>query len=465
MSSAPSFPLLSRLRSAANRPVHNFHALPWSGRVPVRDPLLVSAYAELADRGLRTWDVSFGRDLLDSPFEPSGPLAEAYALAARAFGTDSTTFVSMGASCANTIAVGAAADFGPRTLVDSTAHQSIHFACDLFGLEVSRVPGVAAGSGVADVDCAIERLRAAADASRPFHTLILGSSTYGGLRLQTPQLLRRVHDVSPMTNIVFDDAWSALHMFHPQTAISSPTEAASRLRLSGEFTADIWVVHSAHKTMCAMRQGAYLHTIGPSAVEPTRNSAHRHHTSSPSWPVMASLDLARAHALLEGADRVRDAMQHRANIERWLYERGYSDPAAPLGPSPWFYRDELRVRIPIEESPAAIRMQLLQEHGVYLPQQSGPDLLANITIGIDDEAVGAFLAGLSSLGVSPRKDVNVPSGTDRHAPVSASSADEYLIAYPPGIPLAFPECWHAERLSVSGDFATASLHRVRRAAG
>lgn len=59
------------------------------------------------------------------------------------------------------------------------------------------------------------------------------------------------------------------------------------------YGADI-VVHSAHKTLPAMTMGSYLH-INSHLVNEERVSAYLSmlQSSSPSYPIMASLDIAR----------------------------------------------------------------------------------------------------------------------------------------------------------------------------
>ncbi|WP_227998720.1 hypothetical protein [Nocardia australiensis] len=173
----------------------------------------------------------------------------------------------------------------------------------------SHCPTVEDRPDVADLDEAITMLAEAHIAGHPYATVVLGSSTYAGLRLRSERLLRAVGDVSPTTNVVLDDAWAGIHNFHQLTRALSPTSVGARLRDEGEFIGAIWVTHSAHKTMYAMRQAAMVHVLGNErAVEATAAAIYRHHTSSPSWPIMASLDLARAHAELEGsASRIRPA--------------------------------------------------------------------------------------------------------------------------------------------------------------
>lgn len=59
------------------------------------------------------------------------------------------------------------------------------------------------------------------------------------------------------------------------------------------YGADI-VVHSAHKTLPAMTMGSYLH-INSRLVKEERVSTYLSmlQSSSPSYPIMASLDIAR----------------------------------------------------------------------------------------------------------------------------------------------------------------------------
>ncbi|MGS2808892.1 hypothetical protein [Nocardia sp. MW-W600-9] len=458
-------PLMTALAQVSAVPRYNFHALPWSGDPLIRDPTLRSAYARLRANSPPDIDLSYGRDLLDSPFWPRGPLAAAQEQAARAFRADATFFVSMGTTVANLVAVAAAAEFGDTALLDSTAHQSLHFACDLLGLRTTRIPAVEERPDVADLDEAISMLAAAHLAGQPYATVVLGSSTYAGLRVRAERLLRAVRDVSPTTNVVLDDAWAGIHNFHELTRALSPTSVGARLRDAGEFRGAIWVTHSAHKTMCAMRQAAMVHVLGDErVVEATAAAIYRHHTSSPSWPIMASLDLARAHAELEGSACVDRASAMLRRLRAGVAALGLSGDRLELGraASQWYAPDELRCAFPVPAA-AEVRRRLIAGHRVYLPHPVGSELLVNLTIGVGAEAVDALLAGLADTLRDP-----APAPADGRDLVlsrqilAARRPLDYLIAYPPGVPMVSPGGDQLDPDRLAAELAGgASIHRVR----
>ncbi len=452
--------------TAATR--YNFHAVPWGGDLPICNVELRAAYEQLALSDLSSIDVSWGRDLLDSPFWPTGPLALAQARAAHAFFSDATLFVSMGTTVSNAIAIGAAAVFGTNTLIDPGAHQSLHFSCDLMGLRTTRIPALPDRPGVADLDAAMAQLSNAQRRHDPFHTLVLGASTYGGLRLRTDRVLRTVHEMSPMTNIVFDDAWAGIHTFHPGTGSLSPTVVGARLREDGQFSGSIWVTHSAHKTMCAMRQAAYVHVLGPQkSIEATESAMYRHHTSSPSWPIMASLDLARAHAEHEGATSVDRALAMHGRLRTRLTEEGILRPCREIDRrvADWYEPDELRFTMRMGGAASIVRRRLIDEHSVYLPHPVGHDLLANVTIGIGGEAVEALATGLLAIAKNHKPASCNDDWPDEGKKIVADRVTaDYLIAYPPGVPIAYPgrSLNPDDRRRVSSELSGgASVHRVR----
>ncbi|GGW62186.1 hypothetical protein GCM10010381_54110 [Streptomyces xantholiticus] len=61
------------------------------------------------------------------------------------------------------------------------------------------------------------------------------------------------------------------------------------------------VTRSAHRSPSALRQGSYLHLIGADEVqERAAQELFQLHTTSPSRPAPAGLDLARAQVTSEG---------------------------------------------------------------------------------------------------------------------------------------------------------------------
>ena len=94
--------------------------------------------------------------------------------------------------------------------------------------------------------------------------------------------------------------------------------------------ADIWV-DSAHKTISAMGQGAFLH-VGKDAYKKEvsyinlKRALMMVHTSSPSYPIMASLDLARKRLFTQRQEWIDHVKFCQAVSERISKANGLSMP-------------------------------------------------------------------------------------------------------------------------------------------
>lgn len=290
-------PLADRLRTlTSGRRTINFHALPLRGVRRSLPPELDDRYTALLDGG--TSDVSFSGRALDSFFAPVGPLAAAQEAAAVAFGADTTYFVTGGTSQSNRIALDALGGPGSRLLLDGSSHQSMTFASTALGMEVTTVNEVQRGSVMSpDLDSIAEQLRSAYRAGRPFTIVAITASSYDGRILRFDHVLPRLMEASPGTAIQY-------------TAL----RAARDLRQRGATLPRIIVTMSAHKSMCALRQGSYLHALGTEVDPSIRRAVFTNHTTSPSWTMLASLDLARLHAETVGQAAVSSAIRLREDF-------------------------------------------------------------------------------------------------------------------------------------------------------
>lgn len=98
----------------------SFHALPWSRGGAIRDTgALWDKYLELFGENLLASDITYAGGVLDSFFRPNGPLDHAQHLAAQAFGSHRTFFLTGGTTLANQVAVDALVHRHQRLLVST----------------------------------------------------------------------------------------------------------------------------------------------------------------------------------------------------------------------------------------------------------------------------------------------------------------------------------------------------------
>lgn len=460
---APFADALSRVTATG---IASLHALPLSGGHSLVGSALRPRYDALFGERYLATDVAFSAPVLDSFFRPRACLARAQGLAAQAFGADSTLFVTSGSTLANQVGLdalleAASGDRGgrPRVLVDRTNHQSIHFASARSAADVQYASHhyccQRCDRSWSDVDDLLARFQDAAKANRPFDVVTLSGSSYDGAMLDIYHVLCELMRYTDTLHVLVDEAWTAINAFHPDLRRLTALDSATRIRAEQpDKRLQLIVTHSAHKSMSALRQGSYLHVSGDAELSfAAENALYRHHTTSPSLPILASLDLARAQAELEGAALMEQALQSAVELGRLLasdrrLERYSAAPPAGTGTS-WILPDPTKILLELDGSslsPEELRVRLARDYGLYVARTAGVGLLLNFHIGVTAEVFGRLLQALREIAESQRAGV-APAGVGETG---------FLIAYPPGVPLRVP----GESVDESANERAAYLQRA-----
>ncbi|HTT10592.1 MAG TPA: aminotransferase class I/II-fold pyridoxal phosphate-dependent enzyme [Burkholderiaceae bacterium] len=232
-------------------------------------------------------DLSVSVKALDSLMEPTGVIAEAQQMAAKAFGARQTFFATNGTSTANKVILQTLIAPGEKLLLDRNCHKSVHHGVVLSGARpiyldssVNRKYGVFGTVPKATVLRAIEDHPDA-------QLLVLTSCTYDGLRYDLKPIVEAAH--AHNIKVLIDEAWFSHARFHPDlrpTALESGAD---------------YVTQSAHKTLSAFSQAAFIHVNDPGFKEHLfRENFNMHTSTSPMYSMIASLDVGRKQAVLEG---------------------------------------------------------------------------------------------------------------------------------------------------------------------
>ena len=438
-------PLADAVLAVARKDIASFHALPLSHGRSIRDSRIRASYEALFGVAQLAADVSYSGLMLDSFFRPRGPLREAQRLAAHSFGADATFFLSTGTSTANRVALTALARPGSRVLADRSCHQSVHFALGALGVDVTYAPMQRCCGDCprtfADLPRLLEMFRTAVAEERPYDVVVLSAVSYDGVRYDLPTVLAELAAAHPGVRVLVDEAWGAVHRFHPRLRPLTALQATETLRRSDPaLQLTVAVTHSAHKSMSALRQGSYLHLIGDGeAQERTAQALFQHHTTSPSFPVLASLDLARLQAETEG-----EALLERSlNLARTLRVELAGDPRLSayraLGPDGHLTDpallvtgDPTRVLVDISAlgiTAAEFRRILFDEYALYVARESGDAVLFHLHIGVDEATLLRLLDALRTIQRTYRS---------ASAALTEGTSEHFIIAYPPGIPITVP---------------------------
>ena len=133
------------------------------------------------------------------------------------------------------------------------------------------------------------------------NTVLVTASNYYGMMVD----IQAISDIARKKNatIIVDEA----HGSHLNWCDKLPKSAVS-------MDVDM-VVHSAHKTLPALTQGSYLHVVGKGSYTSRLLSVlSLLQTSSPSYPIMASLDACRKFVYFNGEKYLNRTLE----IAKWL---------------------------------------------------------------------------------------------------------------------------------------------------
>ncbi len=244
---------------------------------------------------------------VDSLHYPTGPMKHAQELMADLYGARESFFLVNGSTVGNQAMLLAACNPADSIIVSRSSHKSIMSAIVLSGVwpiwiqpTVDRKLDIFLNSSPGQVEETLDRFPEAA-------AVFITSPTYNGVCTDVKKIARIVHKRGKL--LLVDEAWGAHLKFHPDLPMSAIDAGADM------------VVQSTHKTLGAMSQGSVLHVNSKSVdVERVRKIVSMLQTTSPSYPTLATLDLARKQMALRGKtltnNMISNAMFGRRKINK-----------------------------------------------------------------------------------------------------------------------------------------------------
>jgi arginine decarboxylase len=226
---------------------------------------------------------------LDDLHHAEGVIREAEELAADCFGAEETYFLIGGSTVGNIAMISAVCERDDIILVQRNVHKSVIHGLMLAGARaVFIAPDIHPQTGVA-TSIQIESVQQALVLNPEAKALFLTNPNYYGMGVDIKPFAELMHEKGKL--LLVDEAHGAHYGFHPEVPVSALSQGADA------------VVQSTHKMLTAMTMGAMLHLQGPwidrRAIGQLLAMLQ---SSSPSYPIMASLDLARKRMHTEGKD-------------------------------------------------------------------------------------------------------------------------------------------------------------------
>ena len=343
-------PFFSNLKAYAKRPVGTFHALPVARGKSVFGSHWIRDMGHFYGTNLFLAESSATTGGLDSLLEPTGNIKKAQEQAARCFGADRTYFVTNGTSTANKIVVQGVCQPGDIVLVDRNCHKSHHYGMVLCGaqpLYLDAFPlreySMYGGVPLSLIKRTLLQLKAEGKLDR-VRMLLLTNCTFDGHVYNTRRVMEECLAIKPDLIFLWDEAWFAYARFspflRPRTGMGAAAFLAERYakagyrkeyedfrREVGEISLDnpkalerrlmpdpeqvrlrVYATQSTHKSLSALRQASMIHVKDQDFAElvraPFEESFLTHTSTSPSQQLLASLDVARRQAELEGYELV-----------------------------------------------------------------------------------------------------------------------------------------------------------------
>ncbi|WP_336707845.1 MULTISPECIES: lysine decarboxylase LdcC [unclassified Cedecea] len=377
-------------------------------------------------------DVSISVTELGSLLDHTGPHLEAEEYIARTFGAEQSYMVTNGTSTSNKIVGMYAAPSGSTILVDRNCHKSLTHLLMMTNLvpiwlkPTRNALGILGGIPQREFtrENIEKKVAEIPNAQWPVHAVIT-NSTYDGLLYNT-DFIKKTLDVP---SIHFDSAWVPYTNFHP---IYQGKSGMSGDRVPEKI---IYETQSTHKLLAAFSQASLIHIKGD-YDEDTFNEAYMMHTTtSPSYPLVASIETAAAmlrgntgkRLINRSVERAlhfrREVQRLREESEDWFFDIWQPDhvdeaecwPIAP-GEEDWhgfrdadaehMYLDPIKVTILTpgmselgemaeEGIPAALVAKFLDERGVVVEKTGPYNLLFLFSIGIDKTKALSLLRGLT----------------------------------------------------------------------
>ncbi|SEU07031.1 lysine decarboxylase [Salinibacillus kushneri] len=382
---------------------------------------------------------------LDDLHHAESAIKEAQDLTAELYGTDATFFLVGGTTVGNLTMILSVCKPGDTIIVQRNCHKSIMNAIELAGAKpVFVTPVFEEETGRYSIITESD-IQEALDTNPHSKAVVLTYPDYFGHTYNIQPIIQYAHRYD--VPVLVDEAHGAHFILgHP-----FPPSAVS-------LGADI-VVQSAHKMLPAMTMASFLH-IQSSFVskETIRHYLYVLQSSSPSYPLMASLDLARYFLAHLSKEEVKEIVQHVGAIRAKLNEASLWN----VLPAKKQVDDPLKITLHMKSGMDAKEvMYVFERENVYPELATTNQLLLISGLGVNKEGlkrIHSILNRSSHILKSKRGHDKIEISNFNHSVISplpysfmelqemkdnwipweqaiGKIAGETITPYPPGIPI------------------------------
>jgi arginine decarboxylase len=294
--------------------------------------------------------------------------------------------------------------------------------------------------------------------------LIITSCTYDGLRYDLPSIVEAAH--AKGIKVIIDEAWYGFARFHPffrPTALEAGADYATQ---------------STHKVLSAFSQASMIHVNDPGFREHLfRENFNMHTSTSPQYGLIASLDIARKQAVMEGYKLLTRTLELATEVRKLINSTKVfrvlelEDLLPPEVRADGIRLDPTKVTIDISGCGYTVedlQKELFERYNIQVEKSTFNTLTLLLTIGTTRSKVSRLYDALMRIarqGRPPRRLVQTPEIPNftrlRYLPrdayycggellpvfderervnrkLAGRVCADQIVPYPPGIPVLVP---------------------------
>ena len=327
--------------------------------------------------------------MVDGLHQPKSCIKEAQELAADAYGVKQSFFAVNGTSGAIQAMIMSVIKAGEKILVPRNVHKSVSAGIILSGSEpiymnpeVDEELGIAHGVRPQTVENMLKQ-------HPDIKAVLIINPTYYGVATDIKKIADIVHSYD--IPLIVDEAHGPHLHFHDDLPISAV-----------DCGADI-CTQSTHKIIGAMTQMSLLHVNSDRVdVNRVKQILSLLHTTSPSYPLMASLDCARRQIATEGKElldkAIKLAKRFRTEVNRIPGMSCFGEEI--VGREGVFAFDPTKITITAKElglTGAELETILTEDYNIQMELSDFYNVLGLITIGDTDESVDKLINALKDI--------------------------------------------------------------------
>lgn len=387
----------------------------------------------------------------DNLHDPQGPILEAEKLAAKAFGAKMSFFLVNGTTCGIYAAMSAVLNEGDAVIIQRNSHKSVYNGLILTGATpIYLTPLIDYEDGIA-MGVSIDELEGLLKGNKDIKAVLITYPNYYGFCIDIKRIVDLVHKYNKI--LIVDEAHGAHFAFSDKLPL--PASKAG---------ADI-VVESIHKTLPAFTQSSILH-VNTDRVDVDRLKFYLslYQSTSPSYILMTSIDLARDFMEREGKDRLEECVnlsidaRNKLNAIEGVKCIG-DDIVGKYGINDY---DTTKLTISIKGlgiSGSEAERILRENFNIQMEMSDLYNILAIMTVADGEKEFGELVKSVEGLlkykknqeirlidyypdvpemKMKPSEAVKKPYTLLKIDDAVDSVSLDYVIPYPPGVPLICP---------------------------